>query len=135
MRFEDIAQCELGAIIIHIPSRRRAVLVSICGPPLKTIGVRYLEGDRERMEGCNPESFERWTLKAGALLRECESGQQAVLLEDSTGPNIQVGLILSGEKRETVLCLPEGTERRRMRVMFEIASAPQGTVVRTTPPQ
>lgn len=132
MRFEDIAQCEIGTVIIHVRSRRLAVLVSIYAPPLNTIGVRYLEGDREHIEGCNAESFERWTLKAGALLRECGSGRNAVLIEDSSGPNIKVYLTRSGEKKKTVLCQPEG---KRIRVTFEIAPAPQGTVARTAPPQ
>lgn len=130
MRFEEIAQCELGIVLKCTASGLPAVLVERCGFPLCTISVEYLDGSG-RITGCSPQKFERAKLREGMLLRECSTGRNAILRRDSEGPKVSLQFLPSGEKEIRVLCEPFGT---RWRIAFEIAPAPNGTVARTEPP-
>ena len=130
MRFEDIAQCELGTVLRQNISGRLAVLVAVDGLPLFTITVNYLDGDRELMVGCSPEKFERGILVAGAYLRECRSGRHAILVKDSCGPLTKIRFTDSKERETVNLC---EQVRRGLQTRFEIAPPPSGTVAREKP--
>lgn len=131
MRFEDIAHSEVGVVLRHAISKRPAVLTACFGKPLYSIDVQYLDGDTERISGCNMESMELGKLHEGTLLREVSSGEDAVLVENSAGPSIAVRFIRSGKRSTTTLCQPNG---KHMRVAFVIAPPPKGTVAHETPP-
>ncbi len=90
MRFEEIERCEIGVVLQKEKNERVALLTGRFPAPIKTISVQYLDGDRERVEGCQPEGFQRATLRKGMLLLECRTGHVAVLTGDSGGPLAQI---------------------------------------------
>ena len=57
MRFEDIARCEIGTVLIQVQTRQLVVLVGRYAPPVSNIAIDFLE-DGGRMVGCLPERFE-----------------------------------------------------------------------------
>lgn len=130
MRREDIARFELGTVLRHTLTRRIAVLVAR-SPEIGNFAVHYLDGDRELMEGCAPEKFEKTTLQSGTFLREYATGLRAILLKDSAGPRITIKFIIDGETVEMTLCEPAA---RYWKAAFAIVQPPEGTVARTAAP-
>lgn len=127
MRFEEIAQCEIGVVLKNELSLRKAVLVGVHPAPFERIDVHYLDDDRERMEGCKPELFKRTELTAGTLLREGGTSRRAMLMSDSPGPLIQVRFLDSSDEERRTLSEPVG---RRWCAAFEIVPLASGTWLR-----
>jgi len=129
MRFEDIARCEIGTVLIQVQTRQLVVLVGRYAPPVSNIAIDFLE-DGGRMVGCLPEKFELGYIAEGSLLREILTGRNALVLEQTVGPLVKVQFLDDGKKGRRTLCEPFG---KKWRLVFEFAPPPKGTVARQAP--
>ena len=126
MRFEDIARCEIGTVLMQGQTRQLVVLVGRYAPPVSNISVDLLEGGGH-MVGCLPERFELGYIAEGSLLREILTGRNAIVLEQTVGPTVKVHFLDDGKKGKCTLCEPVG---KKWRLVFEFAPPPKGTVAR-----